>query len=192
MLPTGPTNSSPVAAVEGYRSLASAELSSCVDAAWHTYRWEPLPDHSQATAWLRLLEFAAHLLGHTPPGEKPTACDTGAVTFHLARWLQIIHLTLDDAVAWLIDPENEPDPLLEMLMQAAIADLSNQIADTAMLHTYRLRSVEQRIALVRQLRNTYAVVDESLAGMPDWAMSDELPALHSLCVQEVSAQALQP
>lgn len=157
-----------------------------IQQAWESYDWTPLLTQTQAAAWARLLSFTSHLLGIE--SSDSGALSQAIATQTLLRWLQVLRLSPDDAIAWLLNPEAEPDPLLEQLEQAAIADVAAQTAEFNMQRAYHMRPTVERVACVRRFRRAFPVVNESVDGLPDWALADELPALHVLCLQEAVQQ----
>lgn len=189
MHPTGPMNSPPelmIGRAESRLARGCEAITAGVQEAWETYRWSPLPEQTQTAAWTRLLSFTTHLLGAEMNDANPVAQAMAAQT--LQRWLHITRLTPDDAIAWLLNPEAEPDPLLEQLEQAAIADATSQMAEFNMHMSYDMQTITQRVACAQRMRDAFPVVDTCLHGIPAWALADELPTLHGLCLQELQQQ----
>jgi len=186
---TGHANHPPrlaLSLVEGRSSRSASAVATRIDHAWESYRWTPLPKQTQAAAWTRLLSFTAHLL--SDDRDEAIALNQAIATQSLLRWLQALNLSPDDAIAWLLNPEAEPDPLLDQLTQAAIAVVAAQTAEFNMQRAYHMRPTVERVACVRRFRRAFPVVNESVDGLPDWALADELPALHVLCLQEAVQQ----
>ncbi|MEM9416315.1 MAG: hypothetical protein AAGA29_12685 [Planctomycetota bacterium] len=165
----------------------SEAIAAGLQEAWETYRWAPLPEQTQAAAWTRLLSFTQNLLGAEVADANPVAEAMAAQT--LQRWLHIIRLSPDDAIAWLLNPDAEPDPLLDQLEQAAIAEATSQIAEMNMRLAYDMQPIPQRVACAQRMRDAFPIVGAYLPGIPAWALADELPALHGLCLQELQQRS---
>lgn len=191
MRPTGPLNSPPelmISRTERKLARQSEAIAAGLQDAWETYRWAPLPEQTQAAAWTRLVSFTQHLLGAEVTDANPVAEAMAAQT--LQRWLHIIRLSPDDAIAWLLNPDAEPDPLLEQLEQAAVAHATSQIAEMNMRLAYDMQPIPQRVACAQRMRDAFPTVGECLQGIPAWALADELPALHGLCLQELQQRGV--
>lgn len=187
MIPTGHNPQRRMILVEQRRSRGAHAATCSIERAWETYRWAPLPEQTQAAAWTRLLSFTKHLLGAEVTDANPIAEAMAAQT--LQRWLHIIRLSPDDAIAWVLNPDAEPDPLLEQLEQAAIADATSQIAEMNMRLAYDMQPVPQRVACAQRMRDAFPTVGECLQGIPAWALADELPTMHGLCLQELQQRS---
>lgn len=186
MPPTGPTSHPAevmIGRIEQRLALESQAIAAGIRQAWESYRWTPIPEQTQAAAWAQLLSFTSHLLGaeHGDVGPLSQAMATQAIL----RWLQALRLTPDDAVAWLLNPEADPGPLFEQLKQTANTDAQSQITQLNMRLAYDLLPAAQRVAHAQKLRDAFSAVDECLQAIPAWALIDELPALHGLCLQEL-------
>lgn len=189
MNPTGPSEHSHIALAERYRAHAAAMVTEHIDRAWDEYRWTPLPDHSAAAAWKRLIDFASKLLfGHS----NISAHEIAQTTTRLSQWLHQARLDTNDAIAWLMDETVEPDGLLARICEVAAADLTQSLNDVIMFQFYQQHSAKQRIEIVGQLRCAHPFTDQALDKAPDWTLVDALPQLHELCLEEETMNSLQP
>lgn len=186
MTQTGPTERLRIAGLEQRRQQVTAFIMARFTHAFDTYRWQPLSELTQAAAWGRILDFAGHLLGayQEPHGQAATTLAT-------QRWLKRLRIDADDAIAVLLDPDNEPDLLLHEIEKAAVEEALIQLDDSLMQHEYMLLTTAERVVCVQRMREAFPVMNGELNGLPSWSYIEELPTLHRMCVAEMQGADLQ-